>query len=65
MSKVVNLNRFRKQKARAEADKQAAENRVRFGRSKAEKAREAAVAEEAGRKLDQLRRDPAPEPPQD
>lgn len=65
MSKVVNLNRFRKQKARAEADKQAAENRVRFGRSKAEKAREAAVAEEARRKLDQLRRDPAPEPPQD
>ena len=65
MSKVVNLNRLRKQKARAEADKQAAENRVRFGRSKAEKAREAAVAEEARRKLDQLRRDPAPEPPQD
>jgi len=65
MSKVVNLNRFRKQKARAEADKQAAENRVRFGRSKAEKAREAAVAEEARRRLDQLRRDPAPDPPQD
>jgi hypothetical protein len=36
VSKVVNLNKFRKQKARAEADKQAAENRVRFGRSKAE-----------------------------
>lgn len=65
MSKVVNLNRFRKQKARAEADKQAAENRVRFGRSKAEKAREAAVAEEARRKLDQLRRDPSSEPPTD
>jgi hypothetical protein len=63
--KVVNLNRFRKQKARAEADKQAAENRVRFGRSKAEKAREAAVAEEARRKLDQLRRDPSSEPPTD
>lgn len=69
MSKVVNLNKFRKQKARAEADKQAAENRVRFGRSKAEKEREAAVAEEARRRLDQLRRDPSPdsplEPPQD
>ncbi len=65
MRKVVNLNRFRKQKARAEADKQAAENRVRFGRSKAEKAREAAVAEEARRKLDQLRRDPSSEPPTD
>lgn len=65
MSKVVNLNKFRKQKARAEADKQAAENRVRFGRSKAEKEREAAVAEEARRKLDQLHRDPSSEPPQD
>ena len=69
MSKVVNLNRFRKQKARAEADQQAAENRLRFGRSKAEKAREAAAVEEAKRKLDQLRRDPSPdsplEPPRD
>lgn len=65
MSKVVNLNKFRKQKARAEADQQAAENRVRFGRSKAEKEREAAVAEEARRKLDHLRRDPSSEPPQD
>jgi len=65
VSKVVNLNRFRKQKARAEADQQAAENRLRFGRSKAEKEREAAVAEEARRKLDQLRRDPDSEPPQD
>ena len=65
MSKVVNLNRFRKQKARAEADKQAAENRVRFGRSKAEKEREAALAEEARRRLDQLRRDPPSDPSPD
>ena len=58
MSKVVNLNKFRKQKARADADRQATENRVRFGRTKAEKEREAASVEEAKRKLDQLRREP-------
>lgn len=58
MSKVVNLNRFRKQKARMAAQQQAAENRLRFGRSKAEKALDTAAGEEARRRLDGLRRDP-------
>jgi len=39
MSEIVNLNKFRKSKARLGKEDQAAENRVRFGRSKAEKSR--------------------------
>lgn len=38
MADVVNLNRARKARARAADKAKAAENRVRFGRSKAEKA---------------------------
>ena len=38
MSEPVNLNKFRKAKARAEKEQRAKENRARFGRSKAEKA---------------------------
>jgi hypothetical protein len=34
---VINLRRARKHKARAEKEQQAAENRVRHGRTKAEK----------------------------
>jgi hypothetical protein len=41
---IVNLNKFRKARERAEAEKQAEANRVRFGRTKAEK--EAAASEE-------------------
>lgn len=61
MSKVVNLNRFRKQKARDEAERVAAENRIRFGRTKAEKARDEALARADQLKLDALKR----ESPQD
>lgn len=37
MSKPVNLNRYRKEKARALKKARADENAVKFGRSKAEK----------------------------
>ncbi len=57
MSEVVNLNRFRKRKARASAEKQAAENRAKFGRSKAQKQADEAAALEAQRRLDQLKRE--------
>lgn len=41
-AEIINLRKARKAKARVEADTRAAENRVRFGRSKAEReAREA------------------------
>lgn len=58
MAKVINLNKVRKHKARAAATVQAAQNRVLFGRTPAEKQRDEAVAEEARRRLDQLRREP-------
>lgn len=65
MSKVVNLNRFRKQKARTEADVLAAANRVKFGRTKEQKAREATLERDAQLKLDQLRREPERAPDED
>ena len=58
MAEIIKLNKRRKQKARAEAEVRAAKNRARFGRTKAEKARDAAAKEEARRRLDQLRREP-------
>lgn len=61
MADIINFNKARKQKLRATAERQAAENRLKFGRSKAEKTREAAEQEEAGRKLDLLRREPPDE----
>lgn len=57
MSNVVNFNKARKRRARQLAEQQAAANRVKFGRTKAEKRRDAAAAEEAQRKLDQLKLD--------
>lgn len=51
----VNLNRFRKEKARAEQKAEADANAVKFGRTKAERLLEAARAEQAKRRLDQLK----------
>lgn len=58
MADVVNLNKYRKKKAREQAAARAAENRVRFGRTPAQKERDAAIELEARRRLDRLRRDP-------
>ena len=52
MSKPVNLNRFRKNKARAEKKARADQNAVKFGRSKLEKSLEEARAAKAERLLD-------------
>lgn len=49
---VVNLNRFRKKKARAEKAKQAEVNRIRHGRTQAQKDRERADQERAARLLE-------------
>ncbi len=57
MAEVVNLNRYRKARRNAEADKTAAENRVRYGRTKAERDREAQEKARAERELDGSRRD--------
>ncbi len=57
MAEVINLNKARKRKARQDATVRAAGNRVRFGRSKEQKQRDAALTEEARRRLDALLRE--------
>ena len=47
MAEPVNLNRFRKQKARAEQKARADQNAVIFGRTKAEKQLDRAKADKA------------------
>lgn len=56
--KPVNLNRYRKAKAREESRAQADANAVKFGRTKAERTREASDAAKAARDLDGKKRDP-------
>ncbi|WP_114287092.1 DUF4169 family protein [Candidatus Halocynthiibacter alkanivorans] len=52
MSKPINLNRVRKQRARDTARQQADENAVNFGRTKAQKQVEAFDSARAGSALD-------------
>lgn len=49
---VVNLRQFRKKAARTEKERQADENRARFGRTKAEKQLSKALNEQETRKLE-------------
>ena len=57
MAEPVNLNRFRKNKARAGKKARADENAVKYGRSKADKTRDRAEAERAAQHLDGPKRD--------
>ncbi|MCH2095117.1 MAG: DUF4169 family protein [Rhodobacteraceae bacterium] len=57
MSEPVNLNRFRKAKARAEKKARAEENVVKHGRSKSAKVRDRAQVNKAKRDLDGKRRE--------
>ena len=59
MSDPVNLRLFRKRKARAEKELQAAENRALHGRTKARRMREQLEAEKSASLLDAHRLDPA------
>ncbi len=52
MSKPVNMNRYRKEKARAAKKARADENAISFGLSKAEKAISHAQRDKANRDLD-------------
>lgn len=52
---IVNLRQFWKQKARSEKEKQADQNRLSFGRTKAEKNLTSALNEKAAKALDQGR----------
>ncbi len=54
---VINLRTARKRKARDEADRKASENRVRFGRAKAEKQLADKESKAARRHLDEHRLD--------
>ncbi|MBB4006102.1 DUF4169 family protein [Allorhizobium taibaishanense] len=50
---VVNLRQFKKAKARADKEKQADQNRLTFGRTKAEKKLTSALNDKARAALDQ------------
>ncbi|TLP64412.1 DUF4169 family protein [Parasedimentitalea maritima] len=52
MAEPVNLNRFKKQKARAEKKVRADQNAIKHGRSKQEKLLDDTTANKARRKLD-------------
>ncbi len=58
MAELVNLNRARKARARAGAEAKAVENRVKFGRTKAERKLDAARAEKALRDIHAGKREP-------
>jgi hypothetical protein len=58
MTDPVNLNRFRKARAKADDKARAAENRAAFGRTRAEKALAEARREKAARALDAKKREP-------
>lgn len=62
MAEIVNLRRARKQKARQEAGKQADQNRVVFGLSKAERTLAKAGRAQAERNLEGHRLDREDEP---
>ncbi len=55
MAEIVNLRRVKKQRARAEAVAQAAENRARHGRTGAEKSADRLIATQRERTLDQAK----------
>ncbi|WP_169542930.1 DUF4169 family protein [Sneathiella aquimaris] len=58
MGDVVNLNKFRKQKAKKEEEKVASSNRVLFGRTKHSKEIDKKKQEASRKKLDDLKIDP-------
>jgi len=61
MSEIVNLRLARKRKAREEAERQAAERRVQFGRTKGEKRTQALLRDIEARTLEGHRRTPLDE----
>ena len=57
MAEILNLNQARKAKAKTGAKAQAIENRAKFGRTKGDKALEAARADKLKRELDGAKRE--------
>ena len=58
MADVINLRRARKDKARREHEREAAANRRRFGRTKAQKSADQDTATRGRRALDDKRLEP-------
>jgi hypothetical protein len=58
MADVINLRRARKDKARREHEREAAANRQRFGRTKAQKSADQDAAARGRRTLDDKRLEP-------
>jgi hypothetical protein len=54
---IINLNQYRKKRRRTEAETQAKENRVRFGRSKEERVAEMRERERAEKEIETKRLD--------
>ena len=61
MGDVVNLNKFRKRKAKAERTKRAETNRRLHGRTKAERARDELAKKQLTRHVDGAKLERAPE----
>lgn len=59
---IINLRLTKKRKARAQKEARAAENRLKFGRTKQEKARDLLEDSRAKTILDQKKLDPTPDP---
>jgi hypothetical protein len=57
MAEILNLNQARKAKAKTDATTKAVENRAKFGRTKADKALDAARADKLKRDLDGAKRE--------
>lgn len=57
MADIVNLNQARKAKAKADDKARASENRAKFGRTKGERALDAARADKLRRDLDGAKRE--------
>ena len=57
MAEIINLRRARTGKARTQAETKAAQNRERFGRTKAQRLKQEAEAERAAQTLDGHKRE--------
>ena len=57
MTQIVNLKQVRKDKARREREREAEANRLRFGRTKAQKAADKQAKQREGRSIDDKKLD--------
>ena len=55
MATIVNLNKRRKQRDRGEAERRASANRIRFGRDKRQRTRDALEAARARKEIEDKR----------